>query len=162
MDAARGNDLGRISASEVVFRHGGDVVVSTLPAFKEEELTLQIEDKPVPEQIQIEGERFFASSVGLGPGMHSDLNLTVLKSYDGLRASLLRLKHLLIGLGLIAVLAGGGLAFVGSGKVTRPPANLVGGVRAGEPGGLAYPLGWSGGAGQGHGYRALCPVRGTP
>jgi len=65
----------------VFFRHHADVVMSTLPAFKEQELTLRIKDGPVPEQIQIDDERFFASSVELGPGMHSDLSLTVLKSY---------------------------------------------------------------------------------
>ncbi len=161
IDAAQANDLGRISASEVVFRHGGDVVVSTLPAFKEEELTLQIEDKPVPEQVQIEGERFFASSVGLGPGMHSDLNLTVLKSYDGLRASLLRLKHLLLGLGLIAVLTGVALVFVVSERFTRPLANLVEGVRAVERGDFAYPLGLNGGDELAQVTRAFARMRGT-
>src|SRR5713226_8271183 len=65
MDVARVTDLGQVSASQVFFRHHGDVVVSTLPAFKEQELALQIKDGPVAEQIQIEGERFFTSSVEL-------------------------------------------------------------------------------------------------
>ena len=145
IDAARVTDLGRISASQVVFRHHGDVVVSTLPAFKEQELALQIKDRPVPEQIQIEDERFFASSVELGPGMHSDLSLTVLKSYTPLRASLLRLKHLLLALGLMAVIAGVGLVFMISDRFTRPLASLVEGVRAVERGDFTYPLGSNGG-----------------
>ena len=145
IDAARAADLGRISASQVVFRHHGDVVVSTLPAFKEQELALQIKNGPIPEQIQIEDERFFASSVELGPGMHSDLSLTVLKSYDGLRASLLRLKHLLLGLGLMAVMAGVALVFLISDRFTRPLASLVEGVRAVERGDFTYPLGSNGG-----------------
>ncbi len=145
IDAARASDLGRISASQMVFRHGGDVVVSTLLAIKEQELAVQIQDRPAPEQIQIEGERFFASSVELGPGMHSDLSLTVLKSYDSLMASLLRLKHLLLGLGLMAVLAGVGLVFVITDRFTSPLASLVEGVRAVERGDFTYPLGSNGG-----------------
>ena len=145
IDAARATDLGRISASQVVFRHGGDVVVSTLPAFKEQELARQIQDRPVPEQMQMENERFFASSVELGPGMHSDLSLTVLKSYTPLRASLSRLKHLLLALGLIAVIAGVALVFLISDRFTRPLGNLVEGVRAVERGDFAYPLGSNGG-----------------
>src|SRR6266481_6749264 len=145
IDAARATDLGRISASQVVFRHGADVVVSTLPAFKEQELARQIQDGPVPEQMQMENERFFASSVELGPGMHSDLSLTVLKSYTPLRASLSRLKHLLLALGLIAVIAGVALVFLISDRFTRPLGNLVEGVRAVERGDFAYPLGSNGG-----------------
>src|SRR5207245_8477842 len=132
IEAARVTDLGRISASQVVFRHYGDVVVSTLPAFKEQELALQIKDRPVPEQIQIENERFFASSVELGPGMHSDLSLTVLKSYTPLRASLLRLKHLLLALGLMALIARVGRVFMLSARFTRSIVRLVEGVRAVE------------------------------
>ena len=145
IDEARVTDLGRISASQVVFLHHGDVVVSTLPAFTEQQLTLQIKDRPVPEQIQIEGERFFASSQELGPGMHSDLSLTVLKSYTPLRASLSRLKHLLLALGLMAVIAGVALVYMISDRFTRPLANLVEGVRAVERGDFTYPLGSNGG-----------------
>ena len=145
MDTARVTDLGRISASQMVFRHHGAVVVSTLPAFKEQELALQVRDRAAPEQIQIEDERFFAISEELGPGMHSDLSLTVLKSYTPLRASLSGLKHLLLGLGLIAVIAGVALVFVISDRFTRPLASLVEGVRAVERGDFTYPLGSSGG-----------------
>src|SRR5260370_27875980 len=145
MDDARVTDLGQVSASQVFFRHHGDVVMSTLPAFKEQELTLRIKDGPVPEQIQIDDERFFASSVELGPGMHSDLSLTVLKSYTPLRASLSGLKHLLLALGLMAVIAGVSLIYMISDRFTRPLASLVEGVRAVERGDFAYPLGSSGG-----------------
>jgi len=161
IDTARASDLGRISGSQVVFRHGGEVVVSTLPAFKEQELTLQIADRPVPEQMQIEGEQFFASSVELGPGLKSDLSLTVMKSYDGLRASLLNLKHLLLGLGLLAVLAGVALVFVISDRFTRPLASLVEGVRAVERGDFTYPVGSNGGDELAQVTRAFERMRGT-
>src|SRR5260370_3272536 len=141
IDAARASDLGRISARQVIFRYRGDVIVSTLPAIKEQELALQIANNPAPQQMQIEGEQFFASSIELGPGLQSDLSLTVLKSYEGLRASLLSLKHLLLGLGLLAVFAAVGLVFVISDRFTHPLANLVEGVRAADRGDFTYPLG---------------------
>src|SRR5260370_30573671 len=81
----------------------------------------------------------------LGPRMHSDLRLTVLKSYTPLRASLSRLKHLLLALGVIAVIAGVALVFLISDRFTRPLGNLVEGVRAVERGDFAYPLGSNGG-----------------
>ncbi|HYL86580.1 MAG TPA: ATP-binding protein [Candidatus Angelobacter sp.] len=161
IDAARATDLGRISASQVVFRIGSDVVVSTLPAFKEQELALLIQDKPVPQQMQIDGEQFFASSVELDPAMHSGLNLTVLKSYNPLRASLLDLKHLLLGLGLIAVLAGVALVFLISDRFTRPLGRLVEGVRAVERGDFTYPLGFTGGDELGQVTRAFDRMRST-
>jgi signal transduction histidine kinase len=77
--------------------------------------------------------------------MHSDLSLTVLKSYTPLEASLSRLKHLLLGLGLMAVIAGVALVYMISDKFTRPLATLVEGVRAVERGDFTYPLGSNGG-----------------
>jgi len=51
--------------------------------------------------------------------MHSDLSLTVLKSYTPLRASLSGLKHLLLALGLMAVIAGVGLVYMNFGQNSR-------------------------------------------
>lgn len=53
--------------------------------------------------------------------------------------------HLLLGLGLIAALAGGALVFVISGTLTRPLESLADGVRALEQGDFAYPLEANGG-----------------
>jgi len=60
-------------------------------------------------------------------------------------AALARLNHLLIGLGLVAVVAGAGLAFVISDTFTSPLESLVAGVGALERGDFGYPLRTNGG-----------------
>jgi signal transduction histidine kinase/ActR/RegA family two-component response regulator len=145
IDAREVRDLRRISASQVVLRYGGNIVVSTLTALKEWELTPQIHDRPAPEQIQIDTERYLASSVDLTPGTRPAVSLTVLKSYNDATAFLNRLNHLLLGIGLAAVLAGGALVFAISDTFTRPLASLVDGVRALEQGNFTYPLETDGG-----------------
>src|SRR5258708_27060377 len=72
--------------------------------------------------------------------MHPAVRLTVLKSYGEGAIVLTRLNHLLLGLGLLAVLAGGALVFVISDAFTRPLTWLVGGVLALERGNFTYPL----------------------
>jgi hypothetical protein len=57
------SDLRRISASQVVLRYGGNIVVSTLNALKEWELNPQIHGRAAPEQVQIDNERYLASSI---------------------------------------------------------------------------------------------------
>src|SRR5258708_39326108 len=93
--------------------------------------------------------------------MLSDLRLTVLKSYTPLRASLSGLKHLLLALGLMAVIAGVAPIYMISDRVTRPLASLVEGVRAVERGDFAYPLGSSGGEGLGQVTPAFFPKSST-
>jgi signal transduction histidine kinase/ActR/RegA family two-component response regulator len=140
VDAKRAKDLGRISSTDLVFRSGDDIVVNTLPLINELELTSQLGAQAVHGQVHIGNKKFFASSAELTPGVHPGISLTVLKSYDEATASLERLNHVLQGLGLIAVLAGGALVFAVSDAFTRPLANLVKGVRAVEQGDFAYPL----------------------
>ena len=140
IDAREAGDLRRISSSQVVFRYGGDIVVSTLSPLQEQELAQQIQDQPAPEQIQIDDERFFVNSVELTPGVRPAVSLTVLKSYNEALAFLDSLNHLLLGLGIVAVLAGGALVFVVANTFTRPLASLVEGVRALEQGDFNYPL----------------------
>lgn len=140
VDTAGAGDLGRISSSQVVFTYGTGIVVSTLPALKEHELMMQAGSLPMPQEVQIGDERFFASSVDLTPGVSPGVSLTVLKSYDEAMAFLQQLNHLLLGLGLVAVLAGGAFVFFISDAFTRPLAHLVDGVRALEQGNYTYPL----------------------
>lgn len=140
IDGKRAKDLGRISSSELVFHNGSDVVITTLPLAKELELTSQLGGQDVHGQVRIGNKQYFASSVELTPDMNPALSLTVLKSYDEARASLRRLNHALLGLGLMAVLAGGALVFGVSDAFTRPLANLAKGVRAVEQGDFGYPL----------------------
>ncbi len=140
IDAREAKDLRRISSSEVIFRYGEHIVVGTLSPIKEKELAQQIQDRPAPEQIQIDDERFLASSVELTPGARPGVNLVVLKSYDAAMASLARLNHLLLGVGFLGVVAGGALVFLISDAFTRPLAWLVKGVGALEQGDYNYPL----------------------
>ena len=134
------SNLKSISSSQMVFRYGRQIVASTLSSAQEQEFERAIQDKTSQEQIQINSERFLASSVQLTSDTRPAVSLTVLKSYAQALASLQKLNHLLVGLGLVAVLAGGALAFAISDKFTQPLASLVEGARALEQGNFEYPL----------------------
>lgn len=145
IDSRVARELGRISSSHLIFRYGGDIVTSTLSVDQVEKLVPQLGNRPIGEEIQIGNERFFASSLALASGTQPALSLTVLKSYDEATTSLKRLNHLLLGLGLAAVLGGGLLVFVISDRSTRPLTYLAEGVRALGQGDFAYPLKSDGG-----------------
>jgi signal transduction histidine kinase len=137
-------DLGRIASGDVVFRQGGKVAVSTLPPLKEMEFAQQVHDQFKTGEIYLDNERYHASSLELTPGLQPVGDLIVLKSYKDSEAYLQRLNHLLLGLGLVAILAGGALIFVVSDTVMRPLASLVEGVHALERGNMTCPLEASG------------------
>src|SRR5258706_13782862 len=120
MDVRAASDLGRISSSQIIFRYGKDVVVSTLSALQEQEVVRQIQDLPTQEQAYIGNERFLTSVVDLTPGSLPTANVIILKSYKEAAASLPRLNNLLLGLGLLPGLAGGTLVLMDSGSFPRP------------------------------------------
>src|SRR6202521_1520828 len=161
MDARAASDLGRISSSQIIFRYGKDVVVSTLSALQEQEVVRQIQDQPTGEQVYVGNERFFASSVDLTPGSIPAANLIILKSYNEAASYLTRLNHLLLGLGLVAVLAGGTLVFMISDTFTRPLAALLEGVQALNEGNFSYPIEARGGDELAEVTRAFDVMRGT-
>jgi signal transduction histidine kinase len=134
----------RVAGSEVAFCYGKTVARSTLKPGQQRELLRQLETiveaKQDPGEIQLGTERFLATSVELNPGTVPAVRLTVLKSYDEATAFLQQLNHLLLGLGLVALLAGSLLVFAISHTFTRPLADLVSGVRALEKGDFTYPL----------------------
>jgi signal transduction histidine kinase/CheY-like chemotaxis protein len=140
IDDQAARDLGRIASSDVVFRYGGDVAISTLPAFREMELARQLRGQFAATQLSLGGERYFASSIELAPGQLPAANLIVLKSYNEIAAYLARLNRLLVGIGLVAIFTGGALIFAISDSVTRPLGSLVSGVQALEGGDFSYPL----------------------
>jgi len=144
IDEQAAGDLGRLASSDVVFRHGSEVAVSTLPALREKELAQQIHDHFTTTQVYLGNERYYASSMELTPGVQPAADLIVLKSYNETAAYLQRLNNLLLGVGLMAILAGGALIFLISDTVTRPLASLVEGVHALERGNFTYPLEASG------------------
>jgi signal transduction histidine kinase/ActR/RegA family two-component response regulator len=161
MDARAVSDLGRISSSQVIFRYGENAVVSTLSPLQENEVVKQIQAEPGREQVQIDNQAYFVSSVNLPASTHPTASLTVLKSYKQAAANLTRLNHLLLGLGLVAVLAGGAMVFLISDTFTRPLAVLLKGVRALEEGNFTYPIEARGGDELARVTRAFDGMRGT-
>jgi signal transduction histidine kinase len=145
IDPRVAQEVSRVSASQVAFRYGASVVASTLSPAQEAELMRQIESPSArsaagSEEIQLGTERFLATSVDLAPDTTPPIRLSVLRSYDQATAFLDSLNRLLLGLGLLAVLAGSALVYLISLTFTRPLDNLVAGVRALEKGDFAYPL----------------------
>jgi signal transduction histidine kinase/CheY-like chemotaxis protein len=140
IDAQELRDLGKISSSQVALRYGDDIVASTIPALKQAELADQLREQAPPEQLQIDGERYWGSLRTLTPGVKPPVSLIVLKSDREAIALLARLNHLLLGLGFVAVLAGGALVFAICDRFTRPLGSLLGGVGALEKGDFEYRL----------------------
>ena len=140
LDSRGASELGRISSSQLIFRSGSHIVMTTLSVADELKLEQQLGNRSMPEEIQIGNERFFTSSIALPLGNDPPLSLTVLKSYNEATASLRRLNHLLLALGLAAVLGGGILVFVITDRSTRPLTCLAEGVRALGQGDFNYPL----------------------
>jgi signal transduction histidine kinase len=161
IDERAAADLGRIASSDVVFRQGGKVAVGTLPVLKGMQFVKQIPDQFKAGEIYLDNERYHASSLELTPGLQPGADLIVLKSYKEAEAYLQRLNHLLLGLGLVAILAGGALIFVVSDTVTRPLASLVEGVHALERGDMTCPLEASGHDELSELTRAFDSMRGT-
>jgi signal transduction histidine kinase/ActR/RegA family two-component response regulator len=138
-------DFGKIASSEVSFNFGAIPVATTLSASQQVELDRQIQGQlknPSGEtqEIEIGSETYLATTVGLSSESGQPVSLTVLKSLDKATLFLSDLNHVLIGLGLLSVLAGSGLVFLISHTFTRPLANLVSGVRALEKGDFNYAL----------------------
>ena len=137
--------VARIASSQVAFRFGKDIVVSTLSPKQQRDLAISTvpansRGSLRPEEIQLEGENFLETSLVLAPSARQPAILTVLKSYDAATLFLQNLNRLLVGVGLVAVLVGSWLIFIISHTFTRPLANLVSGVRALENGDFAFPL----------------------
>jgi signal transduction histidine kinase len=149
IDSRVAQEASQIAASQVAFRYGDSVIATTLTPEQEKELGHQIEKlsrgSGQLDEVQLGNELFLATSVGLAPQTMPALRLSVLKSYDQALAFLGKLNHLLLALGLLAVLAGSAFVFLISLTFTRPLENLAAGVRALENGNFAYPLAVRGG-----------------
>jgi signal transduction histidine kinase len=144
------SQVGRIAASQVAFYYGDAVVKTTLSPMQESELARQrvlhtASGGSEPEEIQLGDERFLITSLELAGARNPSVRLSVLKSYDQATAFLDSLNHLLLALGLAAVLGGSALVFFISHTFTRPLGNLVAGVRALEKGDFTYTLDSHGG-----------------
>jgi len=138
-------DVGRVASSQVAFRSGPSLDVSTLSAAQNQDfLRLSFpessEARAETADLHLGGERFLAAATDLQPGSSAKVSLVVLESYDQATVFLRSLNRWLAGLGLVAILAGSLLVFLISHTFTRPLAELVGGVHALERGDINYPL----------------------
>jgi signal transduction histidine kinase len=140
VDDRAARNLAKITGGEIIFRYGNEVAATTMPDVGDPELTREIPGSSAQAQVELHGQRYYASSLDLTPSAKSGASLVVLKSYSEMTAYLQRLDHLLLALGLVTILAGGALIFLISETVTRPLAALVQGVQALERGDYAYPL----------------------
>jgi len=147
IDSSSARDLSNIVSSEVAFLTSSAVVASTLPPPQQAELINQLwrasahaAGGDAPEEVQLGREHYLVETVTLTPGGAASISLSVLKSFDKASAFLSQLNHMLLGLGLLSVLAGSGLVFLISDTFTRPLATLVAGVHALEQGDYRYPL----------------------
>jgi len=145
VDQRAARDFSNIASSEVAFHFGDIPVASTLAGPQQIELAHQLSGRSknlsgVPQEIQLGAERYVVATVSLSPDGGPAVSLSVLKSLDKATAFLNELNHILIGLGLLSVLAGSVLVFPISHTFTRPLASLVAGVRALEKGNFSYPL----------------------
>jgi signal transduction histidine kinase len=137
--------VAQIASSQVAFRYGKNIVVSTLSIYQKAELASHAIRFTTPvslesEEIQLGSEHFLDTTLELAPKGSQPVSLTVLKSFDAATLFLQDLNRLLLGVGFVAVLAGTALIFLISHTFTRPLANLVAGVHALGKGNFDYPL----------------------
>jgi signal transduction histidine kinase len=146
IQARAAEDFSSIVSSDVAFHYGTILVASTLdPSLRgllppPSPMRTASGAQLAPQEIQLGNERFLVTSVALSPAGGPAVTLTILKSLDRATAFLNDLDRVLLGLGLLSVLAGSALVFLISDTFTRPLANLVGGVRALEQGDFGYAL----------------------
>jgi signal transduction histidine kinase len=160
------HEMGRMSSSKLAFTYGADVVASTLSALDEHELSqsaqkLATQNQASDMQLQIDREPYVAISVPLTDGPAPGARMIILKSYRQAAAFLSELNHLLIALGMLALLTGTWLAIFISDTFTRPLANLDKGVQALEQGDFNFPLEARGDDEVAHVTRAFNQMRGT-
>jgi signal transduction histidine kinase/CheY-like chemotaxis protein len=145
IQARAAKDFGSIAASDVAFYFGESLVATTLDTGQQSALASSIHTHtgsapPIPQEIQLGRERFLVATVALSSETAPAVSLVVLKSLDRATSFLDNLYRVLLGLGLLSILAGSALVFLISDTFTRPLANLVGGVHALEQGDFTYAL----------------------
>ena len=142
VDANTAGELHRITSTEVAFRYGNQVLVSTFSPLQERDLEQQTRAADVPQRLEIGAQRYITDSLVLNDGADKSeqISLIVLKSYNEGIAYLATLNRVLLWILLAAVGVGTVLVLIISDTFTRPLKSLVGGVRALETGDFAYPL----------------------
>lgn len=148
LDERAARQLSQVAASQVTFWYGPELVRSTLSSEQDAELGRKgatVGSSPEPLQMQLASEPFLVTSLDLTPDTQPSVRLTVAKSLREAQAFISQLDSLVLGLGLVALVAGSALVFVVSQTFTRPLQKLVAGVRALGAGDYDYPLSVAGG-----------------
>ncbi|MFZ0312778.1 MAG: HAMP domain-containing sensor histidine kinase [Candidatus Korobacteraceae bacterium] len=143
MNAAVARQVGQVAASQVAILSGNTVVVTTLNPEQSGELKSQLAATPALDgkaNWKLGKESFVVSALTLNPDESPEVTIMVMKSYDQATVFLNHLRHLLLAVGLGAVLGGSLLVYLIAGTFTRPLEKLVDGVRALGGGDFVYPL----------------------
>ncbi len=144
IDDRLAHEVSKVSASQVAFSYGDEIVASTLTQDQSRSPSLLAfstgSSQNGPRDVKVGHELFLATSLDLSSQQDTPVRLTVLGSYDQAAKFLDNLNRLLLLLGFTAVLLGSGLVFLISHTFTRPLASLVEGVRALEHGDFHHPL----------------------
>jgi signal transduction histidine kinase len=144
IDDRLAHEVSKVSASQVAFSYGEEIVATTLTADQAHTTGVRAlaagSSQSGPLDVEVGKENFVATSLDLSGQQQIPVRLTVLGSYDQAARFLGNLNRLLLLLGLTAVLLGSGLVFLISYTFTRPLATLVEGVRALEHGDFYHPL----------------------
>jgi signal transduction histidine kinase len=144
IDGRLAREVSKVSASQVAFSYGDEIVATTLTPDQTQSAGVRALAKGSlqsgPRDVEVGRENFVAASLDLSGRQETPVRLTVLGSYDQAARFLDNLNRLLLLLGLTAVLIGSALVFVISHTFTRPLASLVEGVRALEHGDFYHPL----------------------
>jgi signal transduction histidine kinase len=144
IDDRLAREVSKVSASQVAFSYGDEIVATTLTPDQAQSAGVRAlaagSSQSAPRDVEVGRENFVATSLDLSAQQTTPVRLTVLGSYDQAAEFLDNLNRLLLLLGLTAVLIGSGLVFLISHTFTRPLASLVEGVRALEHGDFYHPL----------------------
>ncbi|MGB2606219.1 MAG: ATP-binding protein [Candidatus Sulfotelmatobacter sp.] len=144
IDDRLAREVSKISASQMAFSYGDEIVATTLTPLQAQDPGVRAfateSSQTGPRDVELSKENFVATSLDLSGQQPTPIRLTVLGSYDQAAKFLGNLNRLLLLLGLTAVLVGSGLVFLISYTFTRPLASLVEGVRALEHGDFHHPL----------------------
>ncbi len=143
MNATVARQVSQVAASQVAILSGDTVVVSTLNPEQTAKLRSQLAAGPAPTgpaNWKLGEESFVVSALTLNADQSPQVTFIVMKSYDEATAFLNHLRHLLLAVGLGAVLGGSLLVYLIAGTFTRPLEKLVDGVRALGGGDFGYPL----------------------
>ena len=144
IDNRLAREISKVSASQVAFSYGDEIVATTLSSFQAEDPALRAivlgSSLREAKNVEVGKENFVATSLDLSNRQQTPVRLTVLGSYDQATKFLYTLNRFLFLLGITAVLTGSALVYVISYTFTRPLASLVESVRALEHGDFHHPL----------------------